>query len=1280
MADKTKKSFLDQDGLNALWAKMCSVFPNKTGNGVSGTWNINVNGSAGKLKEGKDIGVSGAVTSTATEFDGSKDISIPITSVYESYLAWGNKGISGGIGPLGASLSSEHSANRIAYLNPNAINVEYSEDAGSTWTSYSISNDAKVNFVTTSNSIYIGKSASATVTTNQRMRITLTGQDGTNGYVYTKPKKLLLNVSNNGHTIKVNIFTRKGSDINDESKWTAAGEYALSGWSGWNDIPLILNTFGGGKTQTANIWQIRFVFSTTAVGSSDSYKSKPPYIIGARLFGDTCWIKTSNMGETGHLYSYDAKQNATFPGTITATKFIGTFEGNSSNSSTSDFAKAVEILESNDDANYNITVTKNSDPRENTLKYSSKLFANPKTGAISVGSVTSSGNASITGTLTTNGAATFKGAMSLAGNLTLMQSNQHNTDQYIYFKYSTTDLDNYSWRLGYLGSGSGDGNVFTIQSNAGGAWSPVVNMSLETRVANFANVPTVSGKAVAMIDHLGNSFTGATANADGTNGHVPAPTKGNQSKFLRADGTWATPTNTKNSTGTTEKTATKLFLAGATTQGSNPTTYSNKLVYIGTDNCLYSNNTKVSVAGHNHDDRYYTQSQINAKFSELIGGADELYDTLKELEDWIKNNKDDVLGIITGKADKVHTHTKSDITDFAHKHTRDDITDFAHNHDDRYYTETEIDNNIYTKAQVNAELSKKLDKITYEYNKELALGSNGKVCIGKFPMYDTNITVDINSTTTTTYHGTLVIATQNINADGVGSYSATVYGDATNTLTPEIKIKYIPYNATTNPVGNRLFEIYVNLPGWSKNLIHVRAVALSGTPTNIVENVATIPSDATIVPVNALRNTYALKSDYDSHNHDNRYYTETESDDRFAPKSHGTHVTGTAFTSGNNGNGEHNCNNIASNGHWYYTSNGPAKTLGATTDDGALYSQAYSASWVAQIAQDYRDGDLFTRGKNNGTWTNWKAVSYDGHTHTRDSITDFAHGHDLFDETKDGFCPAATSTTKFLRGDGTWQTPSNTVPSGYCTTAAATNAKAASFTYYAATANRYFQINFRYANTAAKALTLNINSTGAKPIYINGTASSSSNYTLPAGPYIAYYDGAKYLINTDGTIPRVSHTGHSHAWGEITGKPETFTPASHKHDDRYYTKTEVNNLGLVKITVPLTVDSDAWMDTGIEGNQLSTGTHIVQMYVNGSGQGGQWQEYYSGIMSWFAGNCNGADNDEIFLHKAGHATNGHSMFLRTQRQTGSKPLKLQIRASSKFTADVNIQFKFKKMI
>ena len=54
-----------------------------------------------------------------------------------------------------------------------------------------------------------------------------------------------------------------------------------------------------------------------------------------------------------------------------------------------------------------------------------------------------------------------------------------------------------------------------------------------------------------------------------------------------------TDSDTKNTAGTTNKTGTKMFLAAATEQGTNPQTYSNSNCYIGTDNCLYSGGNKV---------------------------------------------------------------------------------------------------------------------------------------------------------------------------------------------------------------------------------------------------------------------------------------------------------------------------------------------------------------------------------------------------------------------------------------------------------------------------------------------------------------------------------------------------------------------------------------------------------------------------------------------------------------------------------------------------------------
>ena len=72
--------------------------------------------------------------------------------------------------------------------------------------------------------------------------------------------------------------------------------------------------------------------------------------------------------------------------------------------------------------------------------------------------------------------------------------------------------------------------------------------------------------------------------------------------------------NTANTAGSTN-TSNKIYLVGATSQSSNPQTYSHDTAYVGTDGCLYSDSTKVSVEGHNHNDVYYTYTEVDNKFS-----------------------------------------------------------------------------------------------------------------------------------------------------------------------------------------------------------------------------------------------------------------------------------------------------------------------------------------------------------------------------------------------------------------------------------------------------------------------------------------------------------------------------------------------------------------------------------------------------------------------------------------------------------------------------------------
>lgn len=83
--------------------------------------------------------------------------------------------------------------------------------------------------------------------------------------------------------------------------------------------------------------------------------------------------------------------------------------------------------------------------------------------------------------------------------------------------------------------------------------------------------------------------------------------------FIAGDNMFITPDNqgnltlaadpgndTANTAGATDLINTKLFLIGAESQTESPQTYSNRYVYVGADNCLYSDGKKVSTTDHTH--------------------------------------------------------------------------------------------------------------------------------------------------------------------------------------------------------------------------------------------------------------------------------------------------------------------------------------------------------------------------------------------------------------------------------------------------------------------------------------------------------------------------------------------------------------------------------------------------------------------------------------------------------------------------------------------------------
>lgn len=123
-----------------------------------------------------------------------------------------------------------------------------------------------------------------------------------------------------------------------------------------------------------------------------------------------------------------------------------------------------------------------------------------------------------------------------------------------------------------------------------------------------------------------------------------------------------------------------------------------------------------------------------------------------------------------------------------------------------------------------------LNKLTYEWNKQYSAdGTAGYLLIGSFPMYDTNLTIEINATTSKTYHGTLVIATQNVSETSIGSaHDIVVYDDPTGDISDAIRV--------VKNSGSRNYNVYFVPQTWSKNVIHIRAIGkyLENTDTSTI--------------------------------------------------------------------------------------------------------------------------------------------------------------------------------------------------------------------------------------------------------------------------------------------------------------------------------------------------------------------------------------------------------------------------------------------------------------
>ena len=173
------------------------------------------------------------------------------------------------------------------------IQIEYSNNGGSTWIDYGAADGEKIKLVTDGLSHYfkIGKAVNGATTINDQLRITITSG------AYFEIKKLAIWLSTEGCTGCTCAVEKASYTYQDN--FSTVKTVPVSGWAGWNIIQLS-STYGGSNTWT-DMYKLRLTFKITGVDANKN----PLNVSKILAYSSNCWYAPSNLANSGHLYSYD---------------------------------------------------------------------------------------------------------------------------------------------------------------------------------------------------------------------------------------------------------------------------------------------------------------------------------------------------------------------------------------------------------------------------------------------------------------------------------------------------------------------------------------------------------------------------------------------------------------------------------------------------------------------------------------------------------------------------------------------------------------------------------------------------------------------------------------------------------------------------------------------------------------------------------------------------------------------------------------------------------------
>nr|DAP42331.1 MAG TPA: hypothetical protein [Caudoviricetes sp.] len=820
------------------------------------------------------------------------------------------------------------------------------------------------------------------------------------------------------------------------------------------------------------------------------------------------------------------------------------------------------------------------------------------------------------------------------------------------------------------------------------------NDSLNNPITDYVKSLSVNGRTITITkgdgttstittqdnDHTYNDFTGATSTAGGKNGLVPAPAVGQQGKFLRADGTWATPTDTNDKVTNTLNTAAKAYLTGTTTATTNTgAQVFDTGVYL-TENPgeLHADKFVGAVSGNAETATSATKATNDAKDQAITGYIRSLSvagrvitytkgdGTTGTITTQDTNNTYDVFKAATASAaggkGLVPAPAKGDQAKFL----RADGT-------------WQVPNNTWRPIQDNLTSTATDQSLSANQGKILKGLVDGKAAASHTHKYASGFSVS-GTTVTVTYGdgSTSTFKTQDTNNiyDVFKAATADTAGDKGLVPAPAAgdQSKYLQANGTWSTPHD---TTYVNFGGATADA--AGTFGLVPGPGKGVTN-QYLKSTGTWGQV-AWGEISGKPSTYPPATHTHNYAGSAS-----AGGSANSAVKLDTATAGSANQPVYFTNGKPAAISYTIQSNVPANAKFTDTTYNDLKGATASAAGVHGLVPAPAKGDQAKFLRADGTWqtisdnNTWRPIQDNLTSTATDQSLSANQGKVLkglvdgkVDNTEAGangllstlttsWTATPTDDTYFVRqdtagGDTFGRVKFSTLWSyikskGDSTYQAKGSYAAASHTHnYAGSASAGGS-----ANSAVKLDTATAGST-TQPVYFIGGKPAAIGYTIQSNvPANAKFTDTTYDDATQSTHGLMSVND----------------------------KKKVDNMwDVVSISKSLTLKTD-WQDTGIAGNNLTSGTYIIQVSGLTTNSTGFYQEVYSGIMTWFADMTNSTTADEIPLHNAGHADNGNEIYLRTIRSNSgtdnSGRLKLQIAAKTAGTKADTIVFKFRRMI